>query len=569
MLKEIYIRNIAVIDELRLTFGTGFHVLTGETGAGKSILVESIGLILGEKARAPLLRDGSQTATVEAVFDLVDFPEVKAQLEKEGFLNSEDVDEFVIRRQIQADGKNKVYLNHQRSSLNFLQRVTRPLIDYTGQHQQIELLDSRRDLAVLDQFHANDSLLAEYQNSFQAAKKLHQELDILQRVILEKNERMEWIRYQLKELNELKINSAEQEEELKSHREQLKHLNAIQSFSFKVQNALANGENSCLTQLDTVLRDFEKMPFLESFLSSAIKDRINDLRIQIEDVAYDVAKSVKQTESFDENWSLDEIEAQLYTLEKLKRKFGPELSDVLQKKSDLENEKQDLEHSDENLEELKKKFQKEFQNLQQLAKKLSLARQEVAQELQKDVLKELGALKMASARFVIEVKPAKQEDDFSSYSLRGYDDVTFLLSPNPGLALKPLAKIASGGETSRIFLALKQILTKPLKSGTLIFDEVDTGISGAVIELIGKKLKNLAKRLQVFCITHHAQIASLADHHFLVSKTIENEQTYTKVTSLSGEERVEEVARLMGGVKITDKNREYAREMVLKAKKSA
>lgn len=562
MLKELYIKNIAVIDELRLAFDKGFHIFTGETGAGKSILVESIGLVLGEKAKAPLIRDGSSEATVEAVFDIQDFSEVQKLLEEEGLKNPDDKDELIVKRQISADGKNKVFINHQRSTLSLLQNIAALVIDYTGQHQQIELLDARHDIEVLDQFLPEPKLLRGYAASYERVRETSREIDVTTRLLLEKNERLEWISYQLKELSELKIESAEDEARLKSRREELRHGEVIRSFAEKAGQVLTDGDDSCLNGLNRLIREAEKKAVLEELFSLPLK-ALDDIKLRIEDAAFEIAKTASHGEGGDQSLSADEIESRLYQLEKLKRKFGPELPDVLQKRGELTAEKKRLENSDDHLAKLKARLKTEFSGLLEFATKLSKDRQVVAEQVKKAVLKELGELKMAGTAFEIAVTAPANREDLTHFGPRGYDTVTFLLSPNPGLALKPLAKIASGGETSRIFLALKQVLTRFRKSGTLIFDEIDTGISGAAVELTGKKLKTLADRFQVFCITHHAQIAGLADRHFLVSKAVEKGRTFTRVKILSPDERVQEVARLMGGVKISTKNLEYAREIVL------
>lgn len=563
MLKELYIKNIAVIDELRLAFDKGFHIFTGETGAGKSILVESIGLVLGEKAKAPLIRDGFSEATVEAVFDIQDFSSVRELLAEEGLQNQDDKDELVVKRQISADGKNKVFINHQRSTLGLLQNIAALVIDYTGQHQQIELLDARRDIEVLDQFLPDPKLLQIYGASYDRARQTACEIDEITRLTLEKNERLEWIRYQLKELSELKIESTEDEAKLKSRREELKHSELVRSFSEKASKILTDGEDSCLNGLNQIIREAEKKSVLEGLFTDSLKE-LAEIKIRIEDAAFEIAKTASHGERGTISLTADEIESRLYQLEKLKRKFGPELADVLQKREELQGEKNRLENSDDHLLKLKQRLKTEFLGLAEVAGKISQGRHAVANQVKKAVLKELGELKMAGTTFEIAVESPSTLEDLSVFGPRGFDTVTFLLSPNPGLAMKPLAKIASGGETSRIFLALKQVLTRFRKSGTLIFDEIDTGISGAAVELTGKKLKTLADRFQVFCITHHAQIAGLADRHFLVSKDVLKGKTFTRVKILSSEERVQEVARLMGGVKISSKNLEYARELVLK-----
>lgn len=562
MLKELYIKNIAVIDDLRLDFADGFHIFTGETGAGKSILVESIGLVLGEKAKAPLIRDGAAEALVEAVFDVSAFPEVRESIARESLTNPEDEGELVVKRSISADGKNKVFINHQRATLVLLQEIAALLIDYTGQHQQIELLDARQDIHVLDGFLTDPSLPESYREAFVAAQSTARELSTLKATIRQKDERLDWIAHQLKDWEGLEIDSEEAEKEWKLRRERLKNGAAYARFATVSDDVIMSAETSCVNGLGTLIREIEKQPCLvESF--EVILKSLRDAKLCLEDIAYDIAKIAAKNDELSNPVAADRIESQLFQLEQLKRKFGPGVSEVFARREELLDEQAKLKNSGQELESLEKRFAAEFAVLRAKSDALSKARRGVSQKVQKAVLKELSELKMPEARFEIEVEPVADAGSFAFYGPHGTDRVAFLLSPNPGLALKPLAKIASGGETSRIFLAIKQVLTRFRSSGTLIFDEIDTGISGAAVELTGKKLKTLADRFQVFCITHHAQIASLADRHFLVSKEVQKGKTFTRVKVLSQDERIREVARLMGGVTISGKNLEFAREMVV------
>lgn len=561
MLKELYIKNIAVIDDLRLNFADGFHIFTGETGAGKSILVESIGLVLGEKAKAPLIRDGAGEAVVEAVFDVQNFPEVRETLAREFLLQTEDPDELVVKRSISTDGKNKIFINHQRATLALLQEISGLLIDYTGQHQQIELLDTRQDVHVLDGFLPDPKFVPSYREAYGAARVTAGALAALKIAIRQKDERLDWIAHQLKDWEGLEIASEDEEKEWKTRRELLKNAAVYARFAEISDRILVAGDESCSNGLNALIREIEKQPALTGPFETVLKN-LKDAKTCLEDMAYDIAKVSSKNED-PSGAAADRIESQLFQLEKLKRKFGPGVAEVMARREELEAERSHLQNSGQELAALERRFATEFGALKSAADALSCARRGVSQKVQKAVLKELADLKMAEARFEIEVVPVADPQDFAAYGPDGSDRVAFLLSPNPGLSLKPLAKIASGGETSRIFLAIKQVLTRFRSSGTLIFDEIDTGISGAAVELTGKKLKTLADRFQVFCITHHAQIASLADRHFLVSKEVQKGKTFTRVKILSQDEQVHEVARLMGGVTISGKNLEYAREMVV------
>lgn len=559
MLKELYIKNIAVIDEIRLSFGPGFHIFTGETGAGKSILVEAIGLVLGEKAKATLIRDGAAEAVVEACFGIADAPEVRNTLAENSLTNPDDADELILKRQISSSGNNRIFINHQRATLAQLKELSRQLIDFSGQHEQFDLLDSRQDLKTLDGFLPEPKLVEDYRSRYENLRSLGVKIEELEKSLLERDERLEWLGHQLKEISALKIQSEEEEKNWTEQRQLLRSQSQIQDFADLAQGLLSEGDSSILYNLTRLQQAIGAKSFLKEYFNDFEK-RFDELKVLTNDLSFDLAQKIAAMQK-SSPLSADEIEEQLFILERLKRKFGPGFAEIMAKRQELESQKQVLENIEMDLKELQSNFNKSFAGLKSVAKALSRAREEQATQIQKWLGAELSELKMPEAKFVIRIVSGDL-NEFKSYRTSGVDEVEFLLSPNPGLGLKPLAQIASGGETSRIFLALKQVLTRYRRYGTLIFDEVDSGISGAVVELTGKKLKSLASRFQVLCITHHAQIAGLADTHFHVAKEVRQGKTITRVKVLTASERVEEVARLMGGVKISAKTRDLARELL-------
>lgn len=559
MLKELTIKNVAVIEELCLDFTTGFHVLTGETGAGKSILVEAIGLVLGEKPQGGIVRDGADEAVVEAAFDVAGFSGLTAWLGEEGLDNSDDATELVVRRHVVAGGKGRIFVNGKRATLSILQRLAAILIDYTGQHQQFDLLDSRRDTAVLDGFLPEASVGDAYRAAYTETKSRYDAMVAFRDSLRDREERLDWIAHQLKEWEGLDIDSDAAEAALKERRERLRHAEAFARFGNLAGQVLTDGDASCVAGINQLIRDIEKSSALTGAFEVVLKN-LRDTKVCLEDLSYDISKTAAH--AVEGGISLDAIESQLFKIEKLKRKHGTTVAAVLAKREELESDRDRLLHADKVLDGLTRDFSQAFIKLKACARDLSAARGKTSAILEKLILKELAALKMGGTRFVVDVKPAGEADDFASYRHDGADAVSFLLSPNPGLALRPLSQIASGGETSRILLALKQVLTRSRVAGTFVFDEIDTGISGAAVELVGNKLKKLSERFQVLCITHHAQIASLADRHFLVTKEVVKGKTRTQVAVLSREERVREVARLMGGIEISEKNLAYAKEMV-------
>lgn len=559
MLKELYIKNIAVIDEQRLSFDSGFQVLTGETGAGKSILVESLGLILGNKAQLELIRDGADEAVVEACYDISSFPLVQNLLKQESLENTDNKNELIIKRLVRTDGQNKILINHQRASLQLLQNISRTLFDFTGQNDQSILLDSSADILILDSYLDDVNIKKDYQEHYSELKTMRSEIEKLRAASVAKSQRLDWLEFQLREFNELAVHSVEEFQELKTKREYFRNKAVIREFGSVAAEALTDGDKCASVRLNEIKNHILKRDFLKNQYVEVLS-RLESLQTQLSDVAYEISRATSKNVIDDVN--LDDIEAQLHQAEKLKKKYGPEITDVLQKKTELMAEKVALENSDEQIEKYVAAFEEKFKNLKSKAGKLSQARAAIVKKLEQSVKSELSFLKMADVQFKVSIETSQSLDDFSGYGTDGIDTVVFLLSPNPGLSLKPLAKIASGGETSRIFLALKKVLTDRRKNGTLIFDEVDAGVSGAVAQLVGLKLKELAKNFQVFCITHHAQIASLADQHFHVAKEVRHNQTFTRVRCLNQNERIQEVARLMGGVKISQKNLDLAKEML-------
>lgn len=560
MLRDLYIKNLAVVDELKLDFDVGFHVLTGETGAGKSILMEAVGLILGQKSEIDLVRDGCDEAVVEASFHIADFPEAQEILKAQDLLNADDGDELVIRRVVSREGKGKIYINHQRASLVILQSLSVSLIDFTGQFAAVSLLKAQNDMTVFDAFLPELTRKAAYQKQYRTVGVLKKRLDDLKNQEAQKIQRLDWLSFQLGDLEKTGDMTPDAEETFKTARERLKNQNLVAQFNHDVMQAMTDGESNVVSLVQALRGQLDRQVALRQIFAP-LGDLFDELRASAEEASFQASKlGSLSAETLD--LSLDDIESRLFLMSQLKKKYGPTWSDVLKKRDELLLEKQSLENSDADSERLTHDFDQEFVALKKTAFDLSKMRHEVRSDVEKRVIKELQALHMPHVAFQIVLDSTKTGDDFSDYTETGLDFLSFLLSPNPGLAPRPLSEIASGGETSRILLALKRVLSRHRNHGTMIFDEIDTGISGGAVELVGQRLKDLAGRFQVFCVTHHAQIASLADRHFFVEKEVAQNKTFTRVKTLAAEDRVREVARLMGGVTITKKNLDFAREML-------
>ena len=557
VLKELYLKNMAVIDEERLEFKQGFQVLTGETGAGKSILVDAMELILGGRATAQIIRDGTEVAIIEAVFDLSEVPRIVSILRESSFENTDDPQELIIKRHIVRNGKHKVFINHQSATLSFLHQLTRQLIDFTGQLEQTKLLDTSNDIQILDAFLDKPEVKTHYQELFERTKILHHKIRDLISQAQNMAQRLDWLHFQSKEFETLKITTSQDEEDIRQQRSVIKNADTIKSFVNSFEKHL--GDHT-LNQIKNIQDNIESKFVLKEIYGS-FSERINDLFIQVEDLTFDMTKAVKHDRSFMEA-DLNAIEEKLFCLETLKRKYGPTIEDVVAQKLSIEAEIASIESYDDNMDKWQEQLKSNLKELSLLAKKVTKQRTTAKDKLEKAIIKELQFLNMPQVVFNVKIDTHNHSEQFDRFQASGCDHITFLLTTNPGLSLRPLAQIASGGETSRIFLALKNVMARSGRAQTFIFDEIDTGISGAAGALVGQKLKSLAKKYQVFCVTHNAQIASLADDHYLVHKKASKNTTITRVNKLTDDKRVQEVARLMGGVTVTEKNLAFAKEML-------
>lgn len=562
MLRELTIKNLAVVDELHVTFNRGFCVLTGETGAGKTILVQAIGLILGERPSPSLIRDGSDEGFVEACFDLSDLPLVRHSLEHFDFVNADCEHEVVIQRHISRSGSSRVYVNFKRAALRQVQHITGQLIDFAGQNEQLRLLETGQDIHLLDGFLPDKNAKKNYQKAWHEAKLLSDQIVQMGNQMGQREQKTGWLKFQLKEFDELKIASTEEEQNLRRQREQIKHQSLLREFEERVRENFLQGSANAVGLIKSVCKKIRSHPVLERGFADLMK-RCEEAQLQLEDIAYEVNRRMKGGVNGDFA-DLDAIDHQLFVLEKLKRKFGPNLEDVFARKNEFLQELTLWQNVEEELRQMHEKFGKCLTDLRDKALALSQERKKLKARLERLIRQELKSLCMPKVLFEIHIrtKTADELENFANYTTAGVDDVVFLLSPNPGLSPKPLSRIASGGETSRIFLALKQVLSRQHPGGTFIFDEIDAGVSGDAVERLGIKLKDLARRFQVFCVTHHPQIACRADSHYKVEKQVSKNQTRTKVKYLGVDERMMELARLLGGSKISEKNLAYARELL-------
>jgi len=561
MLKELNIKNFAIIDQLRVEFTPGLNVLTGETGAGKSIVVDALNLALGERASADLIRTGCQEAVVEAAFELnqTGTQEIATLLAEQGIEVSSGED-LIVRRVLSSSGKNKVYINGSLANLTTLSALGTTLADIHGQHEHQSLLSLDRQMDMLDAFGELDGIREEFANAFsclQGVRKKLAELEIGER---DRAQREDMLRFQKNEIEAAMLKPAE-DADLANEQSVLANSEKLAGLTAMVDETLFASDDSVLTNLQRAVNGLKEIAEIDARLAGAAQ-LCESGRAQLEEAAREIS-SHRESIEFDPK-RLEQIGDRLDVIQKLKKKYGGTIEEILEFGVKAAAELERVERSSEEIERLKSEIQAVKFGLTEKAAELTQKRGSSAKNLEKKVEAELGHLGMKKTTFSVNITQEAGGDTLDGHKLelRGADRVEFLISPNPGEEPKPLAKIASGGELSRIMLALKTILMEGDEIPTLVFDEVDAGIGGAVAEEVGKKLKRIAAKHQVFCITHLAQIASLATSHYGVSKAVKKDRTSTEVRLLDAKERVDEIARMLGGKTITDATIKHASEMI-------
>jgi len=559
VLKELHIKNIAVIDQVHIEFDSGFNVLTGETGAGKSILIDSINMALGKRVSHDLIRTGCDKATVNACFEVFD----KATLDNLSDLGIDAEDGIVaINRQLTDDGKSSCRINGVIMPLAIVREAASMLIDIHGQSDNRMLLDPHSHMSFIDSFGDCGDILNEYKTSYKRMREITKQINGLSTSLDERQRRQELLEFQINEINSAKLKPNE-DEELEAKRDYLYNVESIVSGAGAAYGALYGGEEYSAYDL---LRGAEKaLGGISQYLPklSECYERLSGIVAEVDDIASEINSCLAST---DFNMAeLDLIEERLDTISNLKRKYGNSIEEILKYAKLAEEEASAIEQRDEELERLGAELAAAKAEVESIALKLTAKRAAAAKMLEEKILTELADLDMPKVRFAINLCD-RIEDGEILYTDSGKDEAEFLLSTNPGEALKPMSKIASGGELSRIMLAVKTVLADSDDIDTMIFDEIDTGVSGRAAQKIAEKLSALAKNRQVFSITHLAQIASMADQHYLIKKTSTDQSTSTDVIPLDHSGRVEELARIIGGVTVTDLTRQSALEMLELAK---
>lgn len=547
MLSLLHIDNIAVIESADISFDQGFNVLTGETGAGKSIVIDAISAILGQRAYRDMIRTGTTKASVRAVF--TDVPQL-SWFEDNGV---EYDSEVVIQREIHMDGKNVCRVNGSLVSVSILHKLGIQLINIHGQHDSASLFDEDNHLSFLDSFGDNESLRTDYQEKYDAVAKLRREIDRMTMDESEKLRRMETLRYQIAEIEKANLEPGE-DDALEERRKILQNAEKLSNGMDEAVECLYGGDDSegaagLLAQAEYALARLAR--FSDTFC--AMHDRVADLMYQVQDAAEEV-RDARDDLSYSAD-ELEQIESRLDVIHKLRRKYGVTCEDILAYLDKSKKELDDIEFADDHLEKLKKKLKKAEKSAWEAAFELRENRKATAKYMSERILTELAQLDMPRVQFSCEFT----ETDLT---INGADAVAFYMSANAGEALKPMSKVASGGELARIMLAMKNVLAEKDQVNTLIFDEVDTGVSGRAAQKVAEKLRSVAAHKQVLCVTHLPQLAALANTHLLIAKSERDGRTYTSVTPLDIEGRKRELARIIGGTNITETTLKSAEEML-------
>jgi DNA repair protein RecN (Recombination protein N) len=561
MLREIRIKNFAVIDEVALDLGPGLNVLTGETGAGKSIIVNALGLLAGERGSSEIIRYQEDEASVEALFD--DLPAaVEARLKEAGF---EPTGELVVKRVLSRSGKNRIYLNGGLCPLTLLGEIGAFLVHIYGQHEHHTLVRPESHLLLLDAYAGLTQSSATMRQHFQALSRAWNELNDAHASLEQRRREKALLEAQLEEITRARLKAGE-EEELRAEKNILAHAERLHQGSRAGEELLYAGEGALVGRLGKCAARLKELAGIDESLRPTV-ELIDSSLAQLQEAALQLSRYAERVH-FDPR-ALEVVEDRLAEIQRLKRKYHATVEEMLRMQENIRESLADLEQGEEQIGALEKKFAEARQAAWDAAEKISHERQRAGKKLKREMEREVKSLGIPETIFEVRFTIQDEKADLPPFFIAGkkltetgMDQVEFYFSPNPGEPVKPLAKIASGGELSRLMLALKALVLTPSSVSTLLFDEVDAGVGGRVAEIVGKKLKQVAAQHQVITVTHLPQIAALADSHFVVRKEVEKGRTFTRVEKLSERDRVGEVARMLGGVKVTDRARKHAEELV-------
>ncbi len=563
MLKELSIRNFAIIDDLQIDFSDGFTILSGETGAGKSIILNAVNLLLGSRASADLVRTGAESAELEALFQISADSKVAAIMSDHGYDPTEGL---LIRRLISRSDNNRVYVNGRLATIALLTTITENLASISGQHAHQGLLKEDQHLVILDQFGGLMTLRRQVFDLYHQILPLLDERKRLEAIRQRQDEHLELLQFQKNEITTADLTTGE-DDALEQERLRLKNAEALYQTIYGSIEGLYGESGSVIERLQEIRKNLASAGRIDTDLNR-IAESLGSTTYQIEDLIEALRAHLNLIQMDDQR--LVSVEERLDTLNKLKRKYGGSLDAVLTQLETIEGELSKVENISHQIEDVEKKLATLHEQLAERVLALSRKRAKTAKHLAEKVEHELGSLKMSQTDFEVVIQPITADEktnayltaDSSAITETGIDRASFMIAPNPGEALKPLASIASGGELSRVVLALKAILADTDAVETIVFDEVDAGIGGGTAEVVGRKLSELARHHQVICITHLPQIARFGKHHFSIAKHVANGRTVTAIQPLEQADRYKEIARMLGGEDITPTTLEHARELL-------
>ncbi|RIO42987.1 DNA repair protein RecN [Staphylococcus saprophyticus] len=552
MLQTLSIKQFAIIDELEVHFGDGLTVLSGETGAGKSIIIDAIGQLIGMRASSNYVRHGEKKAIIEGIFDIDESKEAISILEALDI----DIDEdfLLVKREIFSTGKSMCRVNNQIVTLQDLRKIMQELLDIHGQHETQTLLKQKYLLQLLDNY-AEDKykkLLNSYVATFDQYKAKKKELEDLESADQALLQRLDLLKFQHEELQEANL----VEGEVKQLETDIKRIQNSENLNLALNNAhlTLTDEHAITDRLYELSNQLQSISHILPEKYDSLKEEVDQFYYTLEDAKHQLYDELTNTE-FDEQY-LNELESRMNVLNDLKRKYGKDISELITYQSKLANEIDKIENYEESTSQLRQEIDTLYDKVIKLGEQLSKERRSVAQTLRNHIVEEIQNLQMKDANLEISFKPLDVPNR------EGIEFVEFLISPNKGEPLKSLNKIASGGELSRIMLALKTIFVKARGQTAILFDEVDSGVSGKAAQKMAKKMKDLATYIQVICISHLPQVATMSDHHLFISKDTTDDRTTTHVQQLSGDERVTEIARMISGASVTELTRQNAKEMI-------
>ena len=563
MLQELSIKNFAIIDDLRICFTDGLTILSGETGAGKSIIINAVNLLLGSRASASLIRTGEETAELEALFNIPRESSAAGSMLDQGF----DIEEgLLIRRLISRNERHRIYINGRLTTMQNLKMITRTMASISGQHAHQGLLKEDLQLLILDQFGGLVSLREKVHTAFHRLIPLLKELNALKQMKKNQADQVELLKFQQQEIQAARISPGE-DNDLENEALRLKHAEKLYQSVYSCMETLYNAGGAVFEQLSEVKKELETLTRLDISLSGPAEG-VSDIAYKVEDIVQELRAYLPTVQTDEQR--LAEVEDRRDLLNKLKRKYGDTLEAVTKRADAIQLELNTIENLSGKIKNTQKALEKAYDESIRLSSDLSRKRAKTAEGVSRQVERELALLKMPNTRFKVSLSKIPADKDHPAYlqsnghalTDTGLERITFMIAPNVGESLKPLSDIASGGELSRIVLALKAILAGNDAVETVVFDEVDAGIGGGVAEVVGKKLSALAEVHQVVCITHLPQIAKFGKAHFQISKQVRDGRTKTVLLQLDQENRVEELARMLGGEKITPKTLAHAREML-------